>query len=243
MQHPQYIHIKPSSNLSNNVDLQDSTDHFLIMLHPNAEVLEYSMDDESKIKLKSHITKENVKFKKGKFKHGTKVYIGIGLLLKNSNSEPNPVFRGEMLPSVQKLFLNDKLLSHSFSDANEDEFLKYVKPDPRRKNRYEGNVLAGSFYIKKGTKKNIFPLKKSKTKTNQQIGDILTVFKWTNCVDEDSTSMVWSEPHRCNGKTMIPLHPDYVSEDILEKYGRDVYGGFKPCQRIVKNTLRCWDHD
>lgn len=244
MQHPQYIHINASSNQSSNIELQNSTDHFLILLHPNAEVLEYSMHEESKIKLKYHITKENVKFKKGKSKHGTKMFIGIGLLLKNSDSEPNPIFRSEMLPSVQNLFLDDKLLFHSFSDANEDEFLKYVKPSPLRKNRYEGNVLAGSFYIKKGGKWNqTFPLIKSTTKINQDISDILTVFKWTNCIDEESASMVWSEPHRCNGKTMIPLHPDHVSEEILEKYGRNVYGGFKPCQRIVKNSLRCWNHE
>ena len=70
----------------------------------------------------------------------------------------------------------------------------------------------------------------------------LNLFKWTSCVNEESASMVWSEPHRCNGKTKIPLHPDHVSEEILEKYGRDVYGGFKPCQRYVKRFLRCPHH-
>lgn len=243
MQHPQYIHINARSNQSSNINLQNSTDHFLILLHPNAEVLEYSMHEESKIKLKSFITKENVKFKKNRFKHGTMVFIGIGLLLKNSNSEPNPIFRSEMLPSVQKLFLDNNLLCHSFSDANEDEFLKYITADPLRTNRYEGNVLAGSFYIKKGTRNQTFPLQKNITKINQNISDILTVFKWTTCVDQDSASMIWSEPHRCNGKTKTPLHPDFVCKETLEKYGTNVYGGFKPCQRIVKNKLRCRDHE
>ena len=48
--------------------------------------------------------------------------------------------------------------------------------------------------------------------------------------------MVWSDHRRCNGKTLIPLHPDHVSKEILERYGTDVYGGFKPCQRYVKKN-------
>ena len=293
IQHSQKIHSK------NNVYSQDvnSTDHFMILLHPNAEILEYCMSPSSKERLSSLSTQQDVYFKKvngvQKRKHGTKVYIGVGLQTRNSKSVPNPEICEDSIQTVQTLFLENDVMAHSWNGDDVDEFLSLVKPIEITHEEYVGNVVSASLYLKKTPrfKKNRFPLNKmtlfslferflETIEANQrsryqniwneyrgQIKDSnqpfelmkrlfdvnfetfmptrspLNLFKWTSCIDEESASMVWSEPHRCNGKTMIPLHPDHVSEEILEKYGRDVYGGFKPCQRIVKNTLRCWDHD
>ena len=242
-QHPQYLSAQTRYTQSHNKFERTSTDHFIILLHPNAEVLSYSMHTESKRKLGYWLNNENVVYKKGGItKHGTRVYIGIALLVKNSSGTPTPTLKEEEIRSVQQLFLNNEVLSYNWSENDADAFLRFVEPSDYCNQEYENNVLSASLYVKKNNKKQHFPLSPILSRINKPIQDIMSFFKWTSCIDEESASMIWSEPHRCNGKTMIPLHPNHVSEEILEKYGRDVYGGFKPCQRIVKNSLRCWDH-
>ena len=242
MQVPQNLSTRRNlSHITKNNGIQNSTDHFIILLHPNAEALNYSMRSESKEKLKRHITNENAVWKKKKTMHGTKVFIGISLLLKNSEVHVQPTFKEGILDLVQQLFLQNDALSHSWNEDDEKEFLKFVRPNADDFNTYERNVLSGSLYIKKDRRGN-FPLMKIRTRVKQPMKDLLTVFKWTTSVNKKTVSRIWSEPHRCNGKTKIPLHPDFVSKEILDKYGTNVYGGFKPCQRIVKNKLRCRDH-
>jgi len=201
------------------------------------------MHEESKDRLRNLLTNESIVYKKGGLrKHGTRVFIGIAMLLKNSSTTPFPMIKEGMIDSVQQLFLSSEVPYHCWTEHNAEDFLTYVGNAPNCQQEYQNNILSASLYVKKNNKKNQFPLSPILERINEPIQDRMNLFKWTSCIDEQSASMIWSEPHRCNGKTMIPLHPDHVSEEILENYGRNVYGGFKPCQRIVKNSLRCWDH-
>ena len=46
--------------------------------------------------------------------------------------------------------------------------------------------------------------------------------------------MVWSEPHRCNGKTKIPLHPNHVSEEILRNMGEMCMVDSNPVKELLR---------
>ena len=47
--------------------------------------------------------------------------------------------------------------------------------------------------------------------------------------------MVWSEPHRCNRKTKIPLHPNHVSRKFLRNMG-------EMCMWIQTLSKNCQEH-
>jgi len=86
-QHPQYLSSESRYFQSQGNYGRISTDHFIILLHPNAEILTHSMHEESKDRLRNYLTNESIVYKKGGLrKHGTRVFIGIAMLLKNSST-------------------------------------------------------------------------------------------------------------------------------------------------------------
>ena len=185
----------------------------------------------------------------------SKIAIGSGGFLGKGyikGSQSHLEFIPEMHEYIMELFLSGNSLVHSWSEMSMNNFFRLVRPaDPRHNlDHYlsAGIYLRKRVILKDGKERTVFPLPKAQRLENLPFSENLTFHKLTmNLVsvdNEDSLSRVtaWSDPRRCNGKTLIPLHPDHVSEEILERYGTDVYGGFKPCQRYVKKNLRCPHH-
>ena len=189
MQHPQHLdRRKTLMQVVNNVKSQ-STDHFIILIQPNAEVLTYSMDMESKNKLRSKLS-----LKEQGRKHGTVQHVGVALMLKDSIMAPQAEIKDNMIKLVQKLFLENDKLFHNWNNDNHQELLKYIRPirndNFRDPNTYQGNILSGSLYLRKYKGAKI-PLLKIRTKVNHSVRDALSIFKWTTYIDEESASMIW----------------------------------------------------
>lgn len=250
--HPQRVSNDVEFPIKNNMNdfSYGGTDHFVILLTPNLEICSYSLRGNSKSILRRNLEMTH--------KLGDKMVIGFDAFIGNSrlsssSSLPqalqlNPNSYNEIL----QLFLNSDSISHNWSSDNMDEFLAFVQPRAGF-DKLGGPYIEAGLYLKKGLKgkdgKGIFPIYPNNTSIVSKISDHINVYKWTTNVKKNKINSkvinrfsAWGEPHRCNGKTKIPLDPDRVSTEILERYGTDVYGGFQPCQRIVKYKLRCRDH-
>ena len=248
-------------NVSSNIDFSDikslqplsytGTDHFLIMLTPNFERISYSLLKVEKFELRNRLG-NTYQSTKGIPTLGYDLFIGISRLSKSRNVG-NLKLKPTQYEDILDLFTESESLSYNWSVDEMDQFLEMVEPKDENSD-YGGPFLSAGIYLKKykvGGKKGVFPLEEVEDSACERITDYLHLFKWTinierrsNNNNEDSVTRLraWSDPRRCNGKTLIPLHPDHVSEEILERYGTDVYGGFKPCQRYVKKNLRCPHH-
>ena len=237
-------------------DEYKGTDHFFILLSPNAEILSYDLNNESREVLESYFSNETYQYYVNKnLREGDAVKTFVTHSRMSANRKMYPIeFIPEMHEHIMELFLSGNSLVNSWTESSMNNFFRLVRPvNP---NHNQGSYLSAGIYLKKreiltnsGKKKLVYPLPKAEKLDTLPLSENLSFHKLTINLDssvdnEDSPSRVtaWCEPHRCNGKTKIPLDPDRVSTEILERYGTDVYGGFQPCQRIVKYKLRCRDH-
>ena len=97
-----------------------------------------------------------------------------------------------------------------------DQFLEMVEPKDENSD-YGGPFLSAGIYLKKykvGGKKGVFLLEEVEDSACERITDYLHLFKWTinierrsNNNNEDSVTRLraWSDPRRCNGKTLMKL--------------------------------------
>ena len=250
----------------------EGTDHFFLLLRPNAEALQYKLQEASILALANTLNRDYPEVPKGP-KHGTELFLHMSLLSSDTNLSPNskalfldPSALVEHLTSERKLAL-------TWDDGNIESIHAYIRP----KNDSTWSVtelISAGLYVNKGVTEfkeqnnklipvKEFPVKKPTEAPQIKIEEMVSVFKWSTTLSssygrgEKNPSIVsaWTDDlYRCNGKTKIPMVKDDLGKNqldsdraerqrgLLQKYGENCYGGFQPCHRIVKNKLRCADH-
>ena len=85
--------------------------------------------------------------------------------------------------------------------------------------------------------------------SNEAILRLLCVVKYTvrRLIDDEhecaDRQVVWNRPHVCNGVTSIRISElDGEERERVESLYGNGYGGFKPCERRVRQGLRCAHH-
>ena len=237
------------------------TDNFIIMLSPFAEIFRYSINEESLIELEDSLGR-SYPGGEGEPVHGIEAFVGRSYLT-GGKKIPSLIIRPDQFQEVRSLFVTHEAFTKHWTERDVSQFLNLVKPVKEHEDMgLGGPYIAAGLYLKKGkvliegipvTK---FPMPMSQNLPHLNLNKNIAIYKYSALMKptykisksgEKELSgmdriMVWSDHRRCNGKTLIPLHPDHVSKEILERYGTDVYGGFKPCQRYVKKNLRCPHH-
>ena len=248
----------------------EGTDHFFLFLTPNAEALQYQLTEASVSKLRKYLTRDypNRDYPDvPKPIHGTDLFLHLSLLSSEDDLNPNSkaAFRDRL--AVVEHLTSDKKMALTWDRENIESLHASIRP----KNDWEVSALiSAGLYVNKGQikpktkpKNKLFPIKKSELAPQIKIEEMVSVFKWSTTLsssygrDKKDPCIVsaWTDDlNRCNGKTKIPMmkvdsearqvDPDRAERqrDLLLKYGENCYGGFQPCQRIVKNKLRCVDH-
>jgi hypothetical protein len=241
----------------------EGTDHFFLLLSPNAEALQYRLTEDSVSHLSKKLSCDYPDAPKGP-KHGTQLFLHMSLLSSKPGLSPSSkaIFRDP--PAVIKRVASEMNIAVTWDDGNIESVHAYIRSV--QDSWKVSDLTSAGLYVNKGEtrpKKKIFPIPRLPIAPQIKIEEMVSVFKWSttlsplNGKDKKNRTVVsaWTDDlHRCNGKTKIamfngnPLENQGDSDraarhrELLLRYGENCYGGFQPCQRIVKNKLRCADH-
>ena len=263
---------KASEHFLTTISDYEGTDHFFLLLSPNAEALQYKLEEESISTLTNALNRDYPEAPNGP-KHGTELFLHMSLLSSKTNlsSISKAVFRNPS--ALVDHLISEKKLAITWDGGNIGLVHSYILANNGQSWEVTDLTSAG-LYVNKGAKRlkkqmnkfvplKKFPINKPTVAPQVKIEEMVSVFKWSTTLsssygrDKKDPCIVsaWTDDlNRCNGKTKIPMMKDdsearQVDPDrakrqrnLLLKYGENCYGGFQPCQRIVKNKLRCADH-
>ena len=231
MHHPQMI--RSSIDFSSPTILQSDEYKgiviFSLLLSPNAEILSYDLNNESREVLESYFSNETYQYYVNKnLREGDAVKTFVTHSRMSANRKMYPIeFIPEMHEHIMELFLSGNSLVNSWTESSMNNFLRLVRPV--NSNHNQGSYLSAGIYLKKreiltnsGKKKLVYPLPKAEKLDTLPLSENLSFHKLTINLDssvdnEDSPSRVtaWCEPHRCNGKTKILSIPIVSQQKFL----------------------------
>lgn len=242
------------------------TDHLVIFLHPNAEILEYGTNEEIRIE---------------KFED---IALGVEDEIVIQQTNASAVFSTDALPPSGRqtglprppLFLprtpHKVKRASAYVAANlagptkgllfsrqlrRDRFFELYSPQSQHQSDdWESSWLQGAIYFKKykentdsRTKVFAWTRKIENIMSTEKINGLLSTFKYTvrrlraPASSDFERQVVWNRPQRCNGITKVRIDdlPEPERQRVETLYG-DGYGGYKPCERRVNKHMRCAHH-
>lgn len=174
---------------SSNIDFSDpkslkslsytGTDHFLIMLTPNLEIVAFSLMNAKKSELRSLLddTYEN---KDGIPTLGFDAFIGISRLSKSRNTGDLKL-RASRYDDILDLLIESDSITYHWSADKIDQFLQMVE-SKNENSDYGGPFLSASVYLRKfkgRAGKSVFLLDEKQNSPCEDISDCLQLYKWT----------------------------------------------------------------
>jgi hypothetical protein len=212
-------------------EFQQSFQHYILIIHPNAEVFSYTFTNDSRTKLIEKLSEQDDEYAMNLFRPSL---LGVGKLPFVSLNEGR-------FGSLKEKFLDNKSLSPEgilFISFLESEFKTYFKSDSGFRNF---DFLSGSCYL--GKIKQKLPLVELKTiQSLEFIESQFSLFKWkVEKQEADSSKFVtsWSNPRFCSSRTKIRMVD--LRQEKQELYGNGL-DGFKPCELQTGGASRCYQH-
>ncbi|MDA8749300.1 hypothetical protein N9M68_04120 [Candidatus Poseidonia alphae] len=215
---------------------QHSFHHYILVLHPNAEVFSYTFSNESRSSLAATLIDdtENKLFK---------AIIRPSMIGTSKGNDGLPFFKlnEDNIQGLKRGFINGDSSTPEgllFLPLDEDEFKHYFS----WKSGGKFDFVAGAWYLRKPPNK-ILPLLSLEQELNRGfVENQFTLYKWTVEPGEPKSSRFvtsWSDPRFCNSRTNIRISD--LGPEWQELYGNGL-DGFKPCERHTGGASRCYQH-
>ena len=208
--------------------------HYILILHPNAEVFSYVFSEESRTSLKKKVTTDTEAYSIDLF-FPSFLYLSIGKLPWVRLNEDN-------LAALQKIFFENTSQSPQgmlFMPLSELEFKEYFSL--KEGTWADFRFLSGACYLRKVNRR--IPLKKRQTALDLEfIENQFSLFKWkVEKQEADPSKFVtsWSNPKFCNSRTKIKMTD--LTPEKQELYDNG-FEGFKPCERHTGGAIHCYQH-
>lgn len=241
---------------------RNGTDHHIIFLHPNSEILEYTTNENIREEIYERIYEGNG----CKPNSVVQEQVGCSLLFSKPTAKTpffDPRTEDHVIVASVKAAISLASPKNGLkfsSQLTRDTFFSCYLPKERYNlQEWKESCLQSALYFKKyqpigqngqiQAKRFPWDQKRQEIMTNDDIQALLSTFKYTvRCVKnnesgETNRQAVWNRPHRCNGVTTIRIDsiPENERLRVKSNYGSG-YGGFKPCERIVHKDMRCRVH-